>query len=91
MKKFQIGDVIRPNERGLENWYCLKGDDIGTIVTYCEGSYGIEFQRKCDSFHDLGGYAKSHHGYWIREDEMELIYEDTLDSSEISIDDLIGF
>lgn len=74
MKKFKVGDTVKICEGypDLIGW-------VGKIVTTDGGSYGVQFNERYEGFHDLGGHCEYGFGYWLLENEIELVKEDNLE------------
>ena len=78
-REFKVGDRIRVNEKGLSNWPKLKleGVDLGTVIDYRHrNDIGIQFDKKFGG-HDCGGNGEDGYCWWVAEDEIELVEEET--------------
>ena len=75
---FKVGDRVRINEVGKDNWNIFeeKGVEFGTIIV-CKGtgSIGVEFDTDFGG-HDCFGKVKNGHGWWLDEEEIELVKEE---------------
>ena len=78
MSKFKVGDRVRVNEKGKDNWDILeeKGVDFATVIHVRDnGHIGVEFDKHFGG-HDCSGKCKDGHGWWLRSEELELVKDE---------------
>lgn len=75
--KFKVGDRVKVNELGKTDWGVLKnkGVDFGTIIHIKKFSVGVEFDKNFGG-HSCDDRCKDGHGFWLTEDEIDLIEEE---------------
>lgn len=78
MSKFKIGDKVR----GTQTIPFLD-KEVGIVRVINGNMFGVEFKNPNEHLHTLGGKCEDGHGWWVREDDIELAEPVALTLTEI--------
>lgn len=84
MSKFKKGDRVRYIGTSINR------GSVGTVVAIREGwntAVGVRFDYASNDLHNLDGLCENHHGWWVLEENLELVNES--DKPIFNVGDLV--
>ena len=84
MNKFNVGDRVKYSPTAYQD-DVLEAGDLGTVVYYDEfNSVGVRWDKKDEVyFHDCDQYCEDKHGFYVGENQIEKVSEESVNKSEI--------